>query len=407
MSIALYDSDPVRRHKLLDVDTSGFVEPDLAYAMRSATLAKRLQVVDQLVSQTFPAHYIICVPTPIDEAGELVVDALYCTMQTIFEIAQADDAIFIRSTVPIGTTRRLAASARARGLDLRFASTPDRSIEGRSFADQFVVPQLIGAVDEQAAERAKALFASVGEVIDLACAEAAEAAKLFTNAWRITLFATSNAMAMACESHGLNVHAIFAATSSNYPRFSPPRPGPVGGPCLPKDISLLAASVPAEAGAIFRAVSESEVQLIAQVGAALDAHLVARQEPLRVALLGIAFKGKPEVDDVRGSVALGLVRHLRGQWPDAVLVGWDAVMTTSQIAKTGLIPAASLWDAANGASLVVICNDHPALVQFELESLASTMAKGALIYDLFGATLPFRAALPNQARHHILGCGTY
>jgi nucleotide sugar dehydrogenase len=299
----------------------------------------------------------------------------------------------------------MAAQAKARGLDLRFASTIDRSVEGRSFADQFSVPQIIGGVDEQAAARAAALFAPLGKVIDLGSAEAAEAAKLFCNAWRATLFAASNAMAMACETHGLDVYAIMAGASQDYPRFSPPRPGPVGGPCLPKDLVMLSACVPGKAAALLRGATDSESHLTRRIAAALDAHLAGRRGPLRVVLAGVAFKGRPPVDDARGSVALALAADLRARWPEASILGLDAAMTPRQIEEAGLLPAETLQDAAAGADLVVFCNDHSAFAQIDLAGLARVMARGGLIYDLHGVTRPLPAKAPNDVRRHILGQG--
>jgi UDP-N-acetyl-D-mannosaminuronic acid dehydrogenase len=404
MRIGLYDRDPCRRAALAD-KASAFAEPEMAQAMRAATAAKRLRVLDGLALRRRSTHFIVCTPTPVDEAGEFDPRPLEAAIGEILDVAQPDDAIFLRSTVPIGATRRLAVQANARGLDLRFASTIDRSIEGRGFADQFSVPQIIGGIDEQAAQRAAALFAPLGNVIDLGSAEAAEAAKLFCNAWRATLFAASNAMAMACETHGLDVYAIMAGASQDYPRFSPPRPGPVGGPCLPKDLVLLSASVPEEAAALLRGATASESHLRRRIAAALNAHLAGRRGPLRVALAGVAFKGRPPVDDARGSVALALAADLRARWPEISILGMDAAMTPRQIEEAGLLPAKTLQDAAAGADLVVFCNDHPAFAQIDIAELARIMARGGLIYDLQGVTPPFHAALPNDVRRHILGRG--
>lgn len=404
MHIGLYDRDP-RRRAALSGAASAFAEPDMAQAMREATAAKRLRVLDVLRPRRLSAHYVVCTPTPVDEVGEFDPRALEAAIGEILDVAQSNDAIFIRSTVPIGATRRLAEQANVRGLDLRFASTIDRSIEGRSFADQFSVPQIIGGVDERAAARAAALFAPLGQVIDLGSAEAAEAAKLFSNAWRATLFAASNAMAMACKSHGLDLHAILAGANQDYPRFSPPRPGPVGGPCLLKDVVLLASSVPEDAATLLRGVINSKSLLMRRVIEAFNAHLAGRRGSLRIALAGVAFKGRPPVDDARGSVALALASDLRARWPEALILGVDAAMRARQIEETGLFPAETLQDAAVGADLVVFCNDHSAFAQVDLAELARVMARGGLIYDLHGVTPSFCPALPNDVRRHILGRG--
>ena len=400
----LYDIAPLRREALRNRSLL-FVEIELAQALLAAVAARKLRVLDSLERQPAPTNYIVCTPTPVGAAGEFDASAIMSALETILGVAQTGDAIFIRSTVPIGVTRKLASRLRARGFELQFASTPDRSIEGRNFADQFSVPHLIGGVDAQSAIRAAALFGHLGRTIDVGAPEASEAAKLFSNVWRATMFATSNAMALVCESHGLDVRAIFEAVTTDYDRFSPARPGPVGGPCLSKDIRLLEAGLPQDIAALFQGVRQIETRFVGQVVSAIESHLSARPKPLRIALAGLAFKGRPEVDDVRGSVALTLIQSIRARWVDARLVGWDAVMTAAQIEETGIQPAASLSEAVKGADLALFCNIHPTLAKTSLVDLANLAAAGALFYDLVGVTLPFRADLPNGARHHILGQG--
>ena len=210
---------------------------------------------------------------------------------------------------------------------------------------------------------------------------------------------------MVCETHGLDAHAIFAAAGTNYPRFSPHRSGPVGGPCLPKMSDLLAASIPPEVGALLHGVRRSEAQLITLVAAALDAHLATRKAPARIAIAGIAFKGQPAVDDARGSVALALAEGLRARWPDAVLVGWDATMSANPIEAAALIPQASLRAAVNGADLVVFGNNHPGPgTNRPRRARACRRPRRALLRSVW-RDRSHRPTLPNGVRHHIFGRG--
>jgi UDP-N-acetyl-D-mannosaminuronic acid dehydrogenase len=402
VKVGLYDNDPARRAALAR-GVPVFGEQSLREAVDAA--GRNLHVVEELRPQQSPTVYLVCVPTPTSDSGGLDATFLNSAMAAITGVAHPGDAVFIRSTVPIGTTRRLAAQAKAEQLDLQFAFTPDRSIEGRSFADQFSLPQLVGGLDEKAARRAAALFATLGQVIDLGSAEAAEAAKLFANAWRAAAFAAANAMAMACEAHGLDARAIFAGTGCNYPRFSPATPGPVGGPCLLKDVRLLAASVPVGVRALLDGVVASETAAVALIADCLAKHLAGYPGAQRIALAGIAFKGVPPVDDIRGSVALALAKHIRERWPSIPITAWDAAMTADQIRRTGLLPADSLMNAANDAAAVVFCNNHPAFATIDLPALACVAANGAILYDCSGITAQFCGVLPNRVRHHVFGRG--
>lgn len=400
LQTGFYDTDPARRAALAGgVDI--FHDAELAGAMRQAMREGRLHVLEKLERLDAPTNYIVCVPTPVSDSGALDHTALDTAMISIAAVAQAGDAIFMRSTLPIGMTRQLAQQDWAR--DLKFACTPDRSIEGKSFSDQFSIPALIGGMDEEAAARASALYGRIGETIDLGSPEAAEAAKLFANTWRATLFAASNAMAITCEEHGLDLHAILDATGKNYPRFAPPRPGPVGGPCLPKDLRLLASGLSPDASPLLRGVIASEDLLVARFCQDLDTHLAERKAPLRIAFAGLAFKGNPPVDDIRGSVALIIAAHLSRRWPDASFIAWDAAMTEKSIARAGFTAASDIEEAARQADLLLVGNNHPALKEADLERIAQTAKQGALIYDIGGITLPHRPSLPNNVRHRIIG----
>ncbi|MDR3521243.1 MAG: nucleotide sugar dehydrogenase [Acidocella sp.] len=401
-AVALYDADPRRRATLRE--GGGFHEAALAGAISEAMTTGHLQVVDQLVRQPGAAKFIICTPTPVAADGGFDRAPLERVTDDIAAVAQDGDAVLVRSTVPVGTTRALAERLRGRGRNLHFAAVPDRSVEGRSFADQFSVPHLIGGVDAGSAMSAKTLLTRLGPVVDLGVAEAAEAAKLFANGWRAALFALSNAMASVCETHGLDVREIFAGAAKNYPRFAPPRPGPVAGPCLPKDLQLLAASVPGEAGVLLRGVMMSESQIMLRITDTLATHLAGRPGA-KIALLGIAFKGQPEVDDARGGVALALAARLQAAMPGAELVGWDAAMPPGQTAKLGIKPAETLWAAAAAADIVVLCNDHPVFAQTDAARLAHSMAAGGLIYDVAGGAAQWPHELPNNVTLRVFGRG--
>ena len=142
--IGLYDSDPARRSALAG-RSAVFAEADLARAFLAARSSGHLQIFGRLTRQEPGQVYIVCVPTPVSAAGALDCTALDAAMAAIAGAAQPFDTVLIRSTVPPGTTRRLAAQMKARGLDLRFAATPDRSIEGQSFAGQMSIRSLSAA----------------------------------------------------------------------------------------------------------------------------------------------------------------------------------------------------------------------------------------------------------------------
>jgi nucleotide sugar dehydrogenase len=352
-----------------------------------------------------PRAYVLAVPTPL--AGSAFDDRpLTSALDAVQGVAAAGDLVVVKSTVPIGTTRSLARKLRAAGLDLDIAHCPERSIVGDTFAEQFSIPHIVGGIDDRSSRRAAALFGRLGAVVTVGSPDAAEAIKLFANARRDVLFGLANEFALICENLGLDMYEIGKAGAIDYPRGGLARPGPVGGPCLPKDTHLLALSVPGaqtpHLSLAARAVNEHVVTRVAET---LAAHLKSLDEADRtVAILGVAFKGVPTTGDIRGSAALTLMRLLTQNVANVVFRGWDAVVAFDTLTRLGLAPREDILAAAAGASVVVIANDHPKFRQLAVAEIGAVMRKPALIYDMCG-TIARPAAMPDEVSLRTFGVG--
>jgi UDP-N-acetyl-D-mannosaminuronic acid dehydrogenase len=102
-----------------------------------------------------------------------------------------------------------------------------------------------------------------------------------------------------------------------------------------------------------------------------------------IALLGLAFKGRPATDDLRGTTASAVFEGLKKAYPQADFQGYDAVVGADQIAGFGVKPAATLEQAFSGASLALILNNHPVFETMAIAQLARQMKAPAIIYDLW------------------------
>jgi len=353
------------------------VEDGLQAAVGDGLATGALAFATELRPTERPRAFVICVPTPasrerfdagpLDGAAEAVVGA-----------AHPGDLVCIRSTVPIGATRRLAERHADRGL--AWASCPDRSLAGATLAEQFSTPHLVGGATPGAATRAAALFERLGRVIAVRDPETAEAIKLFANVSRDVSFALANTFAHICEASGVSYAEVRAAGADGYPRFNLAAAGPVGGPCLTKDVHVLAASAPL-AGvdlSLLTAARAANERLVDAVAA----ELLAGQSdaPGPIAILGLGFKGAPATRDQRFAFGPQLVRALAAARPGLEIRTWDPVTQ----------PAASSRDAAiAGAAAIVLANNHPDLVGAARASRA--LAAEALIVDMCGV-LPAAAS---------------
>ncbi len=365
-----------------------FFEPGVAELLRSLP-PERFTVTGRLPG-TPPSAVIICVGTAVDpdtkrpDLRHLEVAAA----QVAGHIA-ADTLVVVRSTVPVGTCRRLVYPLlRGRADPPALAFCPERTIQGRALAELASLPQVIGGFDESSVARAGELFARVAaDQVVMSSLEAAEMVKLVCNAHTDLIYGFGNEVALMADALAVPGNEVIAAANLRYPRPDLSRPGFVGGSCLVKDPYLLMHAAE-EAGyrppmvAAARAVNERIPRLVVDLvlkGLAGQGRLAA---DAKVLVCGIAYKGRPETDDVRGAASLQVAEALRGRV--AVLAGHDFHVADGRIADAGFRPM-GLAEGMDGADALVLLVDHPRYRQeIRVEAIRSLMRLPALVFDMWG-----------------------
>ena len=389
------DIDRERISRLSQGDI-GRSDARLAQGLEAAIAAKTIAFGSSIDRASEPTAFVIAVQTPVDAEGNPEWRFLRAAADVVFASAQPGDLVILRSTVPVGATRRLADAARTRGLEIHVAACPDRSVSGDSFREQFTVPTIVGGVDAASARAAGELFGRLGPVVVVASAETAEAVKLFCNVQRDIQFAAANQFALACERLDLDFEEIRRAGAHEYPRFSLARPGPVGGDCLPKDGFLLAAALGGARDALPLALSARRLNqsLVDFVAAAICRRVEAvAPRPAKVAILGIAFKGEPATADQRHSFGVALAEVLKSRLQGVEISTWDPVLSSG----------AGVEAAVGAADAVVLANDHPTLGAIDLDRMAALLRTGALIYDACGRDGSGSARLANDVTFRSFG----
>jgi UDP-N-acetyl-D-mannosaminuronic acid dehydrogenase len=372
----------------------------IATSLKKVVAEGRIRFARSPSSASRRRAFIVTVPTPVDAANQPVLSNVEDAFRTSVTHAHDGDLIIVRSTVPIGTTRRLALAALNDRPGLLFAACVDRSLAGRGLADQRLVPNVIGGMDPSATDSTAALFNHLGPVVRVSSPEAAEAVKLFCNVQRDAIFALANQFALISEALGLDAGEIFAAASEGYPRFLPTRPGPVGGPCLSKDSHLLAHSLGSDDRLAGLALAARQVNhsLLDHAATAVAGFLPkAANHAVVISVLGLAFKGNPETIDRRGSFGSALVERLRRDLTAEI----RAIDPASE-----RLDMPTLERVAGGADIVVFANDHAAIGGLDLGDLAAIMRPNGTIYDLCGINRPKGAALPHGIRYRAFGDGS-
>ncbi len=343
--------------------------------------------------------FVVAVPTPVDAAKRTQFDALRSAVVSVAEALKAGDLVVLRSTVPLGATRGIVMPILdKRGVDYGLAYCPDRTVEGNALAELGSLPQIIGGLDANSLDRATELFSRIApRVVRVSSVEVAEAAKLISNTQREAAFAYANEVAHLCEEVGISAREVIGAINLGYPRANLALPGPVGGPCMTKDAYILTEALERNGFSpkltlAARAANEAlPKRTIARLAQRWRARSGARSSPGRIAILGLAYKGRPATSDMRGTMAIPIIRLLAAEFPGAQLTGFDPVVAPEAVAALGVEPARKIEDAFAGASLVVIQNNHEFFARMPLSELSQRMAKPGMIYDywcLFDRTAP-------------------
>jgi len=244
--------------------------------------------------------------------------------------------VVLRSTVYPGTTAYVAQHLADRGLRVDLAFCPERIAEGHALEELHSLPQIIGADDDTAAERAAALFAHLTAKTIRTSSKEAELAKLFTNTWRYMKFAVANQFLMISDQAGVDYTNVLRAIREDYPRAADlPGPGFAAGPCLFKDTMQLAA---------FTSDHFPLGQAAMQVNEGLPAYIVSALERRygglqgkTVGILGMAFKS--ESDDTRASLSYKLRKLL--SWAGARVVATDPYVIDDRLVSLDCVLAES------------------------------------------------------------------
>lgn len=400
-SVAGLDTDAELIHRLEIGET--VQEPGLTGALVAGR--KRLKLLTHYPEE-LPEVVIICVGTPFDRAkAEPDLTYLHSAIDDLAPRLTSEHLLILRSTLPIGASEEIAARIYGdASVEPMVAYCPDRTIQGIALEELRRLPQIVGGSSSAAVEAATRFFSAVtSSVLPVSSLRAAEFVKHANNSHTDVLYAMGNELAFASEAFGLDMDEILAASNLNYPRPDLARPGWVGGSCLTKDPLTFAWSAKV-AGIDLSLISAARTvneQVAANAAGFISGILADRHQSGVVLLAGIAYKGRPETDDVRGGAAT-VVEALLTERPLSFL-GHDFVVPSSRIEALGITPTL-LQEGMAIADAIVFCNDHPKYAERLSEDCMATLLADKVVYDIWGV-VPDEVATRLDNRYLRLGRG--
>ncbi|HLE70480.1 MAG TPA: nucleotide sugar dehydrogenase, partial [Vicinamibacteria bacterium] len=295
--------------------------------------------------------------------------------------------VVLESTTYPGTTEELIRPILEReglevGKDFFLAFSPERVDPGNKTWNTRNTPKIIGGTTPACRDVALALYShAVSEVIPVSSTRAAEMVKLLENTFRSVNIGLVNEVALMCDRLGVDVWEVIDAAASKPFGFMPFYPGPgLGGHCIPIDPFYLSWKLKT---LNYRA---RFIELAGEVNSEMPRHVVSRiQDALndrrksvngsRILLVGVSYK--PDVDDVRESPALDLLRLLEQK---GALVSYHDPHVPELRFEGANHRSSPLAESLSESDCVVIVTNHSSL------DVAAIVDGAALVIDTRNAT---------------------
>ncbi|QHM92233.1 UDP-glucose dehydrogenase family protein [Acetobacter pasteurianus] len=396
LHVAVVETNPDRLSALRE-GRIPIYEPGLDALVETNARAGRLTFGDDIAQAVAGAEAVfIAVGTP-PRNGDGAADLQYvhAAARQIAQALTGYAVIVTKSTVPVGSSRRIAEIIRATRPDLDFdvASNPEFLREGSAIDDCMRPDRVIIGLDQKQPERARRAEAVMQRVYEplkkidaplvFTGLETAELTKYASNSFLAMKISFINEMADLCEKLGANVQELACGMGMDErigSRFLNPGPG-YGGSCFPKD-TLALSRIAQEAQSGCRLV-ETTVQVNEARKAAMAGRIIAAcggsVNNKTVAVLGLTFK--PETDDMRESASIPILHRLAEA--GARLQAYDPV---GMDAAKPLLPPETIYcenalDAAQGADVLVVLTEWEQFRSISPEALAQRM-QNKIIVDL-------------------------
>jgi len=297
---------------------------DVSDAQLAAVVeAGRFSATTDMARLAEPDAISICVPTPLSKFKDPDVSYIVAATEAVKRTLRRGQAIILESTTYPGTTREillpaLESTGLTVGEDFFLAFSPERVDPGNPTYGTRNTPKVVGGITADCIRVAMALYQpAIETLVPVSTTEAAELVKLLENTFRSVNIGLVNEMAIVCDKLGVNVWEVIDAAATKPFGFMKFLPGPgLGGHCIPIDPHYLAWKM---RGLNYKTRfidlagelnTEMPLFWVRKVSEALNEQGKAVRGAA-VLVLGVAYKR--DIDDIRESPALDIIRLLEGQ----------------------------------------------------------------------------------------------
>lgn len=363
VSVVDIDEEKIR---LLAAGRPPHYEPGLAELLAHNLRAGRLSFSTATRDAVHENEVVfIAVGTPQDATGASNLSFLERVIADIAVCMERETLIVIKSTVPIGTNRRLRKMlAGLTAVPFEIASNPEFLKEGAAIEDFNQPDRIIIGVTSDKAEatlrRIHTPFIRIDHPLIVTSPESAEITKYASNCMLALRISFMNEISHICGELGADIDEVRVGVGLDS-RIGPSCLYPglgYGGSCFPKDVRSLAATAESIGlqAPICRAIDQINVAQAGYFARSMECEFGLQDwSGRRLAVWGLAFK--PQTDDLREAPALRIVRACLEK--GAAVVAFDPEAMDNARAEFGdAVAFAESKDAAlDGADALIICTE--------------------------------------------------
>jgi UDPglucose 6-dehydrogenase len=388
MNLVCVDND-LQKVALLQKGEVSIYEPGLDDLVKKNMKDARLRFSSDLREAVISSLVIfIAVGTPPREDGSADLSAVESVAEEIAQSMDGYKVIVVKSTVPVGTSRRLKhliESHQSRPVPFDMVSNPEFLREGSAVQD-FMRPDrvAIGAESEQSVAIMKDIYSALylnETPFVITSPETAEMVKYATNAFLATKVTFINEIANLCEKVSADVHHVARAMGLDGrigKKFLHPGPG-YGGSCFPKDTRALL-KLAQEKGYTFK-VLNSVIEVNEEQKLRMAKKIEEKVGELRgktIGVLGLSFK--PNTDDIRESSSIVIIQTLLKK--GAKVRAYDpAAMEAARTLLPDIEFGKDAYDVAEGCDALVLATEWNQFRRLDLQQIKGLL-KTPIFIDL-------------------------
>lgn len=334
------------------------------------TKAGRLKFTTSLVECLNDVEVVFsAVGTPPDEDGSADLSYVLEVARTIGANMNKYLLVVTKSTVPVGTAKKVKAAIREeldkRGVNIDFdiASNPEFLKEGNAVDDFMSPDRVVVGVESPRAEKLmtklyKPFLLNNFRVIFMDI-PSAEMTKYAANSMLATRISFMNDIANLCELVGADVNMVRNGIGSDTRigrKFLYPGIG-YGGSCFPKDVKALikTAEQSGYSMKVLKAVEEVNEAQKSVLFDKLMRHFNGDLKGKCIAMWGLSFK--PETDDMREAPAMVLIDKLKEAGCNIRVYDPAAMQETRRRMGDAVYYAKDLYDAVLDADALLLVTE--------------------------------------------------